>query len=153
MHDVVAQRRNLAILLRRQPLQHGIARVDDEDFAAGRRDRADEVADEAVVLTLVETDAMLDGHRNRDGVAHRLHAIGDDRRLGHQAGAEAAGLHALGRAAAIEIDLVVAPARAELRARGEQRGIAAAELQRKRMLGRDRNRGGAERRRASARRS
>ena len=46
----------------------------------------------------------------RDRVAHRLDAVGDQRRLGHQAGAERAALHALARAAAVEVDLGVAPA-------------------------------------------
>ena len=110
--------------------------MDDEHVAARRGDGADEVADECVRLVVIESDPVLDGHRHRHGVAHRLDAIGDDRRLRHQARAEAAGLHALGRAAAIEIDLVVAPALAQLRARGELAGIAAAELQRERMLGR-----------------
>ena len=105
-------------------------------LAAGGRDRADEVADEAVVLAVVEPDPVLDRHRNRDRVAHRLDAVGDERRLRHQARAEAARLHALGRTAAVEVDLVVAPALAQLRAVRELRGIAAAQLQRERMLGR-----------------
>ena len=135
-HDFVAQWRHLAILLGRQPLQDRIARMDDEHIAAGGSDGADEVADEGVGVIVIESDSVLDGHRHRYGVAHRLDAIGDDSRLRHQARAEAAGLHALGRAAAVEIDLVVTPALAELRARGELAWIAAAELQRERMLGR-----------------
>ncbi len=79
---------------------------------------------------------MLDRHRDADGVAHRPHAIGNERRLGHQAGPETPGLHALGRAAAIEIDLVVAPALAKPRSVGELPRVAAAELQRDRVLGR-----------------
>ena len=90
----------------------------------------------AYASLVIEPDPVLDRHRHGNGVAHRLDAIGDDRRLRHQARAEAARLHALGRAAAIEIDLVVAPALAESRAGGELAGIAAAELQRERMLGR-----------------
>ena len=70
----------------------------------------------------------------------RLHggdAIADQRRLRHQAGAEAALLHAVGRAADIEVDLVVAEVRADARATAASAArIAAAELQRDRMLGR-----------------
>ena len=135
MHDVVAQRRNFAVFLRRKSLQHGVARMDDEDLAAGGRDGADEVADEAVIFAVVEPDPVLDRHRNRNRIAHGLDAVRDERGLRHQAGAEAARLHAFGRAAAVEVDLVVAPALAQLRAGGELRGIAAAQLQRQRMLG------------------
>ena len=57
-------------------------------------------------------------------------------RLRHQAGAEAAILHAIGRAAGIEIDLVKAEIGADARACGKRARIGAAELQRHRMLGR-----------------
>jgi hypothetical protein len=79
---------------------------------------------------------VLDRDRNRDRVAHRGDQPRDQRGLGHQARAEAAGAHALGRAAAIEVDLGVAPALAELGGVRERGRIAAAELQRDRMLGR-----------------
>ena len=54
----------------------------------------------------------------------------------HQAGAEAALLHALGRTADVEIDLVVAEIRPDPRTVRERNGIGAAELQRQRMFGR-----------------
>ena len=77
-------------------------------------------------------------HFTVTGIAdRRLHggdAVADQCRLHHQAGAEAALLHAVGRAADIEIDLVVAEVLADARRFGERRGIAAAELQRDRML-------------------
>ena len=80
------------------------------------------------------------------------HAVGDQRGLGHQAGAEAARLHALGRAAAVEIDLVVAPALAQPRAVRQRLRIAAAQLQRRADARPDRSRDAAARRRAAARR-
>ena len=52
----------------------------------------------------------------------------------HQAGAEAALLHAIGRAADIEIDLVIAEIRADARALRQRVRIGAAELQGDRML-------------------
>ena len=75
-------------------------------------------------------------HRNFHRRFHGGDAVGHQRRLDHQAGAEAAFLHPVGRAADIEIDLVVAEIFADARASAERRRIAAAELQRHRMLGR-----------------
>jgi len=135
-YHVVAQRWHLAVLLRRQPLQHRVACVHDEHVASGLRHRPDEIAHERVILDGVEADAVLDRHRQRHRVTHRAHAVGDERGLGHQARAEAAGLHALGRAAAVQVDLVVAPALAEPRPVRKLRGIAAPQLKRERMLGR-----------------
>ena len=70
----------------------------------------------------------------------------------HQAGAEAALLHAVGRTADIEIDLVIAEILADARASAERGRIAAAELQRHRMLERHRSRAAARGRRAAPRR-
>ena len=64
--------------------------MDDEDLAAGLGNGGDEVAHELVALDAVDADAVLHRHRQRGGVAHRLHAIRHHRRLGHQAGAEGA---------------------------------------------------------------
>ena len=59
----------------------------------------------------------------------------DELGLRHQAGAEAALLHPVRRAADVEVDLVVAEVLADARAAcGELRRIGAAELQRHRML-------------------
>ena len=57
-------------------------------------------------------------------------------RLGHQAGAEAALLHAVRRTADIEIDLVVAEVCGDAGALRERCRVGAAKLQRHRMLGR-----------------
>ena len=87
-------------------------------------------------LLLVDADAAFDGDGNVDRRRHRRDAFGDQRRLAHQAGAEAAVLHPVGRAAAIEVDLVVAEIGADARRLGEPRRLRAAELQRDRMLDR-----------------
>ena len=88
-------------------------------------------------VLVVDADAAFHRDRNRDRRLHRRDAIADQPRLRHQAGAEAALLHAVGRAADIEIDLVVAEIGADARARGASAArIGAAELQRDRMLGR-----------------
>ena len=111
MHQFVAQRRNLAVLLGRQALEPGIAGVHDEDLATGLTDRTDEVAHKTIVLFAVYAYAVLDRHRYRHGITHGLDAIGHQTRLGHQTGAKRAALHALGRAAAVQVDLVIAPLR------------------------------------------
>ena len=134
--DVVPERRQLAVLLRADAVQPGVAGMDDKDVAATTLgDGADEIAHEVVALGTVDADAMLDGHRDRYRVAHRLDTVGDELRLGHQASPEGAALDALARAAAVEVDLVVAPALAEPGAGGEIGRLAAAELQCERMLG------------------
>ncbi len=69
----------------------------------------------------------------RDARAHGGDAVRHELRLGHQAGAEAALLHAVARAADIEIDLVVAEVlRRWRRSISEIGGITAAQLQRDR---------------------
>ncbi len=66
---------------------------------------------------------------------HRRHTFGDKVRRLHQAGAERAGLHAVGRAADVQIDLVIAERLADARGLGKLGRIGAAKLQRHRMLG------------------
>jgi hypothetical protein len=56
----------------------------------------------------IDADATFDGDRDLHGLAHRGHAFCDERWLTHQARAEATALHAIARAAAIQIDLVIA---------------------------------------------
>ena len=77
---------------------------------------------------------MLHRHGLRHRVGDGAHALRDQVGLGHQAGAEGAALHALARAADVEIDLVVAIALAEPRALREVGGLTAAELQPDRMF-------------------
>lgn len=108
--------------------------MDDEGAAARLAQRADEIAHELVALGLVDANAVLDGDRHLHHVDHRLHAVGHQLRLVHQAGAESAALHALAWAAAVEVDLVVTPFLAELGAMRELGRLAAAELQRDRMF-------------------
>src|SRR5471032_234052 len=131
---VVLERRHFAVFLGRQAFQDGVAGVHDERRATGRGDAADEVAHEVVAGDVVDADAVLDGDVDGDGVAHGLDAVGHQLRLGHQAGAERALLHALGRAAAVQVDLVVAPLLAQPGGDGQVGRIAAAQLQGHRML-------------------
>ena len=133
-HHRIAQGRHLAVVLGREPLQPRIAGMHDEDLRTAARHLADEVAHEVVGLVAAQTDAVLDGDRDADRIAHRGHAIAHQRGLGHQAGAEGAALHPLARAAAVQVDLVIAPLLAQTRAAGQIGRFAATQLQRHRML-------------------
>ena len=103
---------------------------------AGRHDRRRERRQRLFRILVVDADPAFHRHRDRHRGLHGGDAIADQRRLRHQAGAEAALLHALGRTADVEIDLVVAEIRADPRTVRERSRIGAAELQRHRMLGR-----------------
>ncbi len=107
----------------------------DEHLDAGRKHRVRQSVQRLFGVLLVDAETALHGDRHAHGLAHRGDAIADQLRLGHQAGAEAAFLHAIRRAADIEIDFVIAEILADLRRCREIGRIAAAQLQRHRMLG------------------
>ena len=100
----------------------------------GLRHRVDEAVQALLGVLVVDADAALHRHRQDHRRAHRRDGLRDKRRLGHQAGAEASGLHAVGRTADIQIDLVVAEVRADARGAGQLVRITAAELEADRML-------------------
>ena len=108
--------------------------MDDERAHAGARDDVDEPLQVALAILLVDADAAFDGDRHLDLPLHGRDAGGNKLRLRHQASSEAALLHAVGGAADVEIDLVVAERLANRRRLGERPWIGAAELQRNRML-------------------
>ena len=132
----VIERRNFAVLLRRQSFEPSLSRVNDERIDARLLDRAGKNLQRLFRVLLVDADAAFHRDGNRHGGLHGRHGVADQSRLRHEAGAEAAVLHAVGRAAGIQIDLVKAKLRADARARGERARIGAAKLQRQRMLGR-----------------
>ena len=105
-----------------------------EGPAAGRGHGVDEGCEAVPVVVIVHAQPALDRHRDRTGGDHRSHAVGHQRRLAHQAGAEAAGLHPVGGAAAVEVDLVEAVFGADPRRLRQQCGLAAAQLQRHRVF-------------------
>ena len=61
---VVVERRHLAVLLRRQPLQPGLARMHDEGAAAGAGHRVDEALEVRLAVLVVDADAALDRDRH-----------------------------------------------------------------------------------------
>src|SRR3954469_11675729 len=106
----------------------------DEGLAAGVRHFGNEPLHEFIVFDGVDADPVLHGHRQRRFVLDGLHALGNQTRFRHQAGAERAFLYPLARAADVEVDLVVAVALPQLCAMGEVGRLASAELERDRML-------------------
>ena len=106
----------------------------DDHRRAGLHLAVDEPGERRVIVVLVHAQPAF--HRDRDVHRgdHRRHALAHQFRLAHQAGAEAPGLHPVGRAAAIEVDLVVTPVRGDVRGLRQQRRVTAAQLQCQRML-------------------
>ena len=126
---LIAQRRNLTVLLRVQPIQPGIAGMHDKAPAAGRGHHVHEAMHELVVLAPVDADTMLDRHRHLHHRLHRRHAIGHLLGLGHQAGAKGPLTHPVTGATAVQVDLVVAIGLPLARGPGQQLRIIAAQLQ------------------------
>ncbi len=108
----------------------------DEHATARGGDRIDETEEAFPFVVVVHAEPAFHRHRRvRRGGDHRGDTVGDQRRFAHQTGAETPGLHAIRRTSAVEIDFVEAVLGADVRRLREQRRIAAAELQRHRMLG------------------
>ena len=136
MDELIVERRDRPVVLGAQALKPGLARVDDERRSARRLHRFREGEQGLPRLLLVDADAALDRHRNVDCRDHRRHAFGDEAGLAHEAGAEAAALHPVGRTAAIEIDLVIAELGADARRFRKPARRRSAELKRHGMLAR-----------------
>ena len=132
--QIIIQRRHVAVFLRRQALQPGLARMHGEARHARRGARRDQGAQTFFGILVVHADAAFDGDGHGHRFAHGRHAIGDQLRLLHQAGAKAAGLHPVGRTADIEIDFVIAEIFGDARCFGQRRRVGAAQLQRHRMF-------------------
>ena len=80
----------------------------DQGVRPGRGRRLGHPVQRLLGILLVDADPALHRHRHGHRRLHGRDAIADEAGLAHQAGAEAAVLHAVGRAADIEVDLVVA---------------------------------------------
>ena len=106
----------------------------DERVGTRLLDRAGEMFQRLLGILLVDADAAFYCHGYRNGRLHCRNAFAHERRLRHQASAEAAVLHPVGRTADIEIDFIEAAICADARASGKRSRIGAAELQRQRML-------------------
>ena len=82
--------------------------MDDKNFAARHTDRPHKITYKIVAFDLVNSNAVLDRYWNTHSIAHSFHAIGNSLGLVHQACAKGTALHAVARAAAIQIDFVIA---------------------------------------------
>ena len=108
--------------------------MDPERVGSRVEDALGQFVERGLRILVIDADPALDRHRNRDRRLHRRHAGSDQRRLAHEAGTERPGLDPVGRAADIEVDLVIAEIGADLRRFAEPPRLRAAELQGHRML-------------------
>ena len=97
-------------------------------------DGSDEVTHKVVAFDFVNADPVFDGDRHGHHICHGLDAIGHQCGLVHQTCAESAALHAFARAAAIEINLVIAPLLAQACAVRQIGRLRATQLQCHRMF-------------------
>ncbi len=131
----VVEWRHIAVFARRQPGEPGLARMHDQRIDPGRLDRRGQALQRHFRVLVVDADPAFDRDRDRDRSLHGGDAFGDQLRLRHQAGAEAALLNPIGRTADVEVDLVVPEVRANAGASRKRGRVAAAKLQRHRVLG------------------
>ena len=110
--------------------------MDDEDLDPDSGAGVHGLEQGILRVLIVDADAAFDGGGDRDSLADGGHAVGDQVRLAHQAGAEASRLDPVGWAADVEIDLVIAERFADPRGLGQLGRIGAAQLQGDRMLDR-----------------
>ena len=127
--EVIVERRDFAVLFRRQALQPCHARVDDEVGGPCPGLRFDEREEACAWVVIIDAEAVFHGDRHVDRLAHGGEAVGNEVGLAHKAGAERARLHALRRAADVEIDFAIAVGGADAGGLCELLGLRAAELQ------------------------
>jgi len=102
--------------------------MDDEACHPRGGAAIDQAVEALLGILIVHAQTALDRRGDADGGADGGHAFRDQLRRAHQAGAEVAALHAIGRAADIEVDLVVAKVLADARGGGQGRRLGAAQL-------------------------
>eukprot|EP00958_Prasinococcus_capsulatus_P012579 scaffold1261_cov377-Prasinococcus_capsulatus_cf.AAC.16 len=136
--ELVLELWDLAVLGRRQPIEQRAPRVDDEVSHRGASgDGLDELHKLVVGAAVVHADAALhrDGRPCRRRLAHLRTDVRHALRLVHERGAEAALARDLvARAAAVEVDFVVAPPLSDGRRRRQLLRVAPAQLQHDGML-------------------
>jgi hypothetical protein len=134
-HEIVVERRDLAVLLGAQPFEPGLAGMDRDPRHPRRLEPGEQVGQNRLRILVVDADAALhrDRHRcrRRD---HRRRARRDKAGLAHQRRAETARLHPVRGTADIEVDLVKAQIPRDRARRRERLGLRPTELQRQRML-------------------
>ena len=131
---IIIERRDVAVLARRQSVEPGFTRVHDQRIGAGQLHFLRERIERCFGILVVDADAAFHGHGDRHRGLHRHNAVSNKIGLGHQTGAEPAFLHAVRRAADIEIDFTIAEIRPDARAFLQLPRIGASKLQRDRVL-------------------
>ena len=134
LDHVIAQRRYIAVLLRRQPFEYGDARMHDKGIAPGSVYLTDEVAELGIAVVAIDADPMLDRHRQAAGLMHGIHTLGYQGRMGHQTGTDHVVLHPVARTAHVQIDLGKACVLGQRRTGRQLPRIATAQLQRQGLL-------------------
>ena len=130
----IIERRNIAVLFGRQAFQPRLAGMHHQMVTARRNHPIGQRVQSLFDILLVNPDPAFDGHRHLDHRFDRRDTITHQLRLAHQTGPEAAILHAVGRTADIEVDLVIAEIDADPCRPGQGLRVRAAELQGNRMF-------------------
>src|SRR5690606_1747024 len=125
---------DLTILFRREAFENGDSRVYGKAAAAGVSYLADKITQLGIAVATVDADSMLYRHIDFNCITHGFYAIGYQRRMSHQAGADHVVRHSVAGATNVQVDLVVTMVLGHLGAGCEITRHAAAELQRQRML-------------------
>jgi len=108
--------------------------MDDKRIYACSRYRLDERLKMLIVIMIIDANTGFDGHRQIGRLPHRRDELGHERRLFHQAGTEAPGLHPVTGATHVQIDLIIAPLLTEPRPVSDVLGLTASQLQCHRIL-------------------
>ena len=103
--------------------------MDNENLATRIADSLYKIGEELPAVELVDPDAALDGDRNAYGILHGLEAVGHEVLILHKACAEVSVLHAVRRAAAIQVYFLEPGRFHEFRCTREVCGVASPELQ------------------------
>ena len=131
----VIQRRDLTVVARREPLQPRFAGVDRDAAHASRAHRLQEPWQNLLRLLIVHPDPAFHRHFDARLRDHLGHAIRDQLGGFHQHRPEGTRLHTVRGAAAIQVDLVIAPIARNPHRLRQLLGIRPTQLQRHRMLG------------------
>src|SRR5262249_37058817 len=103
VHKRIVEWRHFTIFTRAQSFQPGFARMYDQRTDSGRLDRVSKTKQRFLGILLVYRDPAFDCYRYFDRSFHCSDAIAYQRRLGHEARAEAALLDAIRRTADIKV--------------------------------------------------
>ena len=133
---IVIERRQFAVFFWREPFQPRFSGMYDQRVGPGAFHGLRKHGQSGFRILFVNTDAAFHGHRNCHCGLHRGDTVADQVRLGHQAGPEAALLHAIRWATDIEIDFIKPAIRSDPCTSRQRLRIGAAELECQRMLGR-----------------